>query len=71
MVPKHLRKSDESLGSNQECLMAALIELQNKIINDKSILRQPIDTGVRGVKDLIKAIVGGTQEVLNCNNHNA
>ncbi|EEB14868.1 hypothetical protein Phum_PHUM332850 [Pediculus humanus corporis] len=63
MVPKHLRKSDESLGSNQECLMAALIELQNKIINDKSILRQPIDTGVRGVKDLIKAIVGGTQEL--------
>lgn len=63
MVPKHLRKSDETLGGDQESLMA-LIELQGRLKNDKSILRQPIETGVRGVRDLIKAVVGGTHEVL-------
>lgn len=68
MVPKHLRKTNEGLGGDQESLMASLIELQERIKNDKSILRQPIDIGVRGVKDLVKAVVGGTQEVLNCNN---
>ncbi|KAK6616993.1 hypothetical protein RUM44_005350 [Polyplax serrata] len=62
MVPKHLRKSDETLGGDQESLMA-LIELQGRLKNDKSILRQPIETGVRGVRDLIKAVVGGTHEL--------
>lgn len=29
---------------------------------DRSILRQPMDIGIRGVRDLVKALAGGTQE---------
>lgn len=64
MVPKHLRKSNESLQSEQnEALVASFIDHQENIKYDKSVLCQPIDTGVRGVRGLIKAVVGGTQEV--------
>lgn len=31
---------------------------------DRSILRQPMDIGIRGVRDLVKALAGGTQEVI-------
>lgn len=65
MVPKNFSKSSKSNrtnGSKEKNI--ASTDNEEKADEDRSILRQPMDIGIRGVKDLMKALAGGTTEVI-------
>ncbi|KAL0275671.1 UNVERIFIED_CONTAM: hypothetical protein PYX00_003460 [Menopon gallinae] len=64
MVPKNFSKSSKSNRTNgSKEKNTASLDNEEKSDEDRSILRQPMDIGIRGVKDLMKALAGGTTEL--------
>lgn len=56
-------KSGKTNGNKKIAANSNDEEEKNK--EDRSILRPPMDIGIRDVRDLVKALAGGTQEVIS------